>query len=159
MSRSIERSIWRSVRSARAPLLAAALAAAAVFGGAGAARAELVVCADIDRPIEVALARWEKNRFVARGWFAVGARSCRTLIALELHRGKYYLYARAQGGVRVWPAQAPQYRPICVDPAADFRHREWSSLGPQCPQGFEQRRFEAREATTGRLTVHFGGAR
>jgi uncharacterized membrane protein len=149
----------RNKRRLPAPLLGAAMAAAIIFCGAGAARAELVVCADIDRPIEVALARWEKNRFVARGWFAVDARSCRTLIERELHRGKYYVFARAKGGATVWPVQGSRYRPICVDPARDFRHREWSSLGPQCPTGFEQRRFDVRVATTGRLTLHFDATR
>jgi hypothetical protein len=146
-----------------APLLGAALAATLVLGGTGTAQAGLVVCADTGQPIEVALARWEKNRFVTRGWFAVGAKSCRTLIARELHRGKYYFFARtrggSRGGSRVWPAQTAQYRPICVDPAGNFRHREWSSLGPQCPAGFEQRRFDLRQATSGRLTLHLGGGR
>jgi uncharacterized membrane protein len=149
----------QSKRRLPVPLIGAAMATALVFYGTGAARAELVVCADTDRPIEVALARWEKNRFVARGWFAVGAGTCRRLIELELHRGKYYFFARSKGGRAVWPAQSARYRPICVDPAKDFRHREWSSLGPQCPAGFKQRRFDMRVATTGRLTLHLGGER
>jgi hypothetical protein len=142
-----------------APLLGTAMAAALMIGVMRPASAELVVCADTDRPIEVALARWEKNRFVARGWFAVAGRTCRTLIERELHRGKYYFFARAKGASRVWPAQTARYRPICVDPAGNFRHREWSSLGPQCPAGFEQRRFDLRTATNGRLTLHLGGGR
>lgn len=150
------RTMLRTIGRVRAPLFGTALTAALTLGGAGQAGAELVVCVDTDRPVEVALARWEKNRFVARGWFAVDAGSCRTLIALELHRGKYYFFARAKGGSRVWPAQTEKRRPICVDPAGNFRHREWSSLGPQCPAGFEQRRFGVRLATTGRLTLRLG---
>jgi len=149
----------RTIRRAPATLLAAAVASAVVLGSANAARAELVVCAETGRPIEVALARWEKNRFVARGWFAVAAGTCRTLITRELHWGTYYVYARRPGGASVWPAQEAAYRPICVAPDRDFRHREWSSLGPQCPEGFAQRRFASRQATTGQLTVHIGHAR
>jgi uncharacterized membrane protein len=135
------------------------MAAAIVLTGAPDANAELVVCADTGRTIEVALARWEKNRFVTRGWFEVAGKACRTVIERELHQGKYYLFARAKHGKQVWPAQVRRYRPICVNPSRDFRHREWSSLGPRCPAGFTQRRFEMREATTGRLVFRVGDTR
>ena len=141
------------------PFAGLAMMAAAFLSGASSARAQLVVCADTNSTVEVAVARWEKNRFVTRGWFEVSGKTCRTLIQSELHRGKYYVFARAKTGKRVWPTQTPEYRPICVNPSQDFRHREWSSLGPRCPFGFERRRFDVREAMTGRLTLRLGHPR
>jgi uncharacterized membrane protein len=138
---------------------ALAVAAAVSMLAAPSAHAELVACAGPDHSVEVALARWERKRFVARGWFAVPKDSCRVLIGRALHKGKYYYFARSRSGKAVWPAQSAEFRAICVNPSRDFALREWSSLGPRCPAGFEQRRFGARVPAGGRLRIHFDGSR
>lgn len=136
------------------------VAALTAMSLAPSARAELVACAGADNTVEVALARWERERFVARGWFEVPRGTCRVLIGAALHQGRYYYFARSRTGNAVWPVQSArttQFRPICVNPSRDFALREWSSLGPRCPVGFEQRRFAARVPTNGRLRIRFDG--
>jgi len=136
--------------------LVLSVAAAAVISDAPKASAELVACADSNRPIEIALARWENQRFITRGWFEVPAKTCRILIDRELpRRGKYYFFARERRGERVWPIQAADFRPICVNASRDFAHREYSSLGPECPSGFKQRRFDVRLPVSGRIELRF----
>ena len=137
--------------------LAVAAAVLAATVGSREARAELVACADTKAPIEVAIARWERKRFVSRGWFLVEQGTCRVLIRLQLpERKTYYFFARALRGKRTWPAAAEAVRPICVNPDRDFAHREFSSIGPRCPEGLEQRAFGSRLPSSGKLQLRFG---
>ncbi len=132
------------------------VAAAALMWSAPRASAELVACADKNQAIEIALARWENKRFISRGWYEVPGKTCRVLIGRQLpRRGKYYFFAREKHGKRVWPNQAEKFRPICVSPSREFAHREYSSLGPKCPEGFEQRRFGVRLPINGRIQLRF----
>lgn len=128
----------------------------ATVAGMPEARAELVACADTKAPIEIAVARWEKNRFVSRGWFPVPGGACRVLIRRELHKGRYYVFARERRGRRAWSKRAEAIRPICVDPARDFAHREFSSIGPRCPAGLEQRPFGVHTVSSGKLRIRIG---
>ncbi|MCZ6861834.1 MAG: DUF1036 domain-containing protein [Alphaproteobacteria bacterium] len=61
-------------------LLLLPVAAATVMSSEPKASAELVACADINQAIEVALARWENQRFITRGWYEVPGKTCRVLI-------------------------------------------------------------------------------
>ena len=137
----------------KVPILALPLLGLMVASGP--ARAELMACAASGLSVEVALARWEKNRFLVRGWYAVPAGTCRTLIELPLHKGKYYHFARQSDGKRVWPAQSNHHRALCVRLDAKFVFRIRASLGGRCPPGFTMRRFAVHVPENGRLRLTF----
>jgi len=121
----------------------------------GPVRAEMVACAAPGISVEVALARWEKNRFLVRGWYPVPAGTCQTLIELPLHKGKYYHFARQSGGERVWPVQSEPHRALCVRLETKFVFRVRASLGGRCPTGFVVRRFAVHVPENGRLRLTF----
>jgi len=132
------------------------VAAAIIMSSVPKASAELVACTGTNIAIEVAIARWEGQRFITRGWYEIPGKTCRVLIRRQLPTlHKYYFFARQKLGKRVWPIQAAKFRPICVSPSRDFAHREYSSLGPKCPEGFEQRRFDMRLPINNRSQLRF----
>ena len=133
------------------------LAGAAFLAPCASAQASLVACAENGKPIEVAIARWEKKRFVVRGWFAVPAGGCKILIERRLPDSKaYYYFARQRGGKKVWPDQRASAKRLCVNPSAKFALRVWSSIGSRCPAGYSQRGFNSNRPKGGALRLRFG---
>lgn len=138
----------------------AAVALPFLVGLPSSADARLVVCSASPATVLLAVARWENRRFVARGWYAVAPRACRTLIRLPLPRGgKYYVSVRAAGAVFVRPAAARGGRALCVPQAGRFAVSIRRAAVRVCRRAWRVYRFSLHRPRTGRIRLSVSPAR
>jgi uncharacterized membrane protein len=79
----------------------AAALALAFLVAAGPAQASLGVCNKGDKPVKVAVGRFNGTRWMSEGWWHVPGRKCAELVVGRLLARYYYMYA-TDGAVGTW---------------------------------------------------------